>query len=143
VKPVHMSHEALVALLADIHQHVADGDSFEGSIEYLMPGPFEDEKPPEMPDEEWEQGSLVTAAYRLGNLQGQGFMRMIGERGTGGPDILTLAQITQALSRRAATLRAKAGEDGTPSATALAMACEADGVDHALDTLVALLTGEG
>ena len=70
--PVGMTKETLLALLDDIRHHVEAGDSMEGSIEYLMPY-----------DEEMEiiEGAdfSVRAAYRVGNLQGQGGMRMIGE----------------------------------------------------------------
>jgi hypothetical protein len=71
---VNMSHDALLALLDDVREHVAAGDSFEGSLEYLLP--FDDDAPPRSFD--------VRASYRVGNLQGQGGMRMIGEVRDGG-----------------------------------------------------------
>jgi len=67
--PVLMSQLALLELLDDIRQRVADGDSFEGSLEYLMPGA--DDAPPRTFD--------VRASYRVGNSLGQGGMCMIGE----------------------------------------------------------------
>ena len=66
--PVPVSRESLLAVLDDIRHHVAHGDSFEGSLEYLMPEPGD---PPEVE-------FRLRAAYRIGNLQGQGGMRMIG-----------------------------------------------------------------
>jgi hypothetical protein len=80
--PVWMSHGHLVATLQDILDHVAAGDSFEGSIEYLLPGPGDQEHFPEFrdaPEDEWMRGFLVQASYRIGNTQGQGSLRMIGQ----------------------------------------------------------------
>lgn len=80
--PVWMSYGELMATLEDMRKHVAAGDSFEGSIEYLMPGPGEQEHFPEhadMPEDEWYRGVMVQASYRIGNRQGQGGMRMIGQ----------------------------------------------------------------
>lgn len=69
VKPVPMSKETLVVLLDDIKEHVEAGDSFEGYLNYLMPTIYDP------PDADY----LVEARYRIGNLQGQGGMRIIGE----------------------------------------------------------------
>lgn len=69
VKPVPMSKETLVVLLDDIKEHVEAGDSFEGFLNYLMPGP----------DDPDDAEFMVEARYRIGNLQGQGGMRIIGE----------------------------------------------------------------
>lgn len=68
--PAPMTREQLLALLRDITARVEAGDSFEGSLEYLMPT-----------DEEVPEGTefMVQAAYRTGNLGGQGGMRLIGE----------------------------------------------------------------
>lgn len=81
--PVWMSHGHLVATLEDILDHVRAGDSFEGSIEYLLPDPDNpDEVPPEFRDGKdgyFEPGVMVRASYRIGNLQGQGGLRMIGQ----------------------------------------------------------------
>lgn len=73
-KPVPMTKETLLALLDDIRAHVDAGDSMEGSLEYLMP--WDEEK------NEIIEGAdfVVRAAYRIGNLQGQGGMRLIGTR---------------------------------------------------------------
>lgn len=67
--PVNMSHEDLLAMLDDIRKRVAEGDSFEGSFQYLMP--LDDDAPPRSFD--------VQASYRVGNTMGQGGMRMVGE----------------------------------------------------------------
>lgn len=67
--PVNMSHEELLAVLADITDRVRHGDSFEGSLTYAIPE-----------DPEAAPGSFdVLASYRIGNSMGQGGMRMIGE----------------------------------------------------------------
>jgi len=66
--PETMPREMLLHILDDIRAKVAAGDSFEGSIEYLIP---EADGAP--------AGSFdVRASYRIGNLHGQGGMRMIG-----------------------------------------------------------------
>ena len=64
---VTMSHADLVTVLTDILDRVTRGDSLEGNVSWMIP---EDEGAP--------AGSFdVTAAYRVGNLMGQGGMRMI------------------------------------------------------------------
>jgi len=96
--PVPCSRETLLAVLDDIRAHVAAGDSFEGSLEYLMPYPepcpvcntrvIEGGEPdPDCKvcggkgeiDHPADVDFLLRAAYRVGNLQGQGGMRMIGK----------------------------------------------------------------
>jgi hypothetical protein len=91
--PVPCSRETLLALLDDIRHHVAEGDSFEGSLEYLMPYPEQCREcrgdgriPPCVTcggtgEIEFPEGTdfVIRAAYRVGNLQGQGGMRMIGK----------------------------------------------------------------
>jgi len=93
-KPVPVSKDTLLALLDDIRHHVERDDSFEGSLEYLMPYP---EPCPDCGHElanalsscdtcggtqeiPWPDDTdfLLRAAYRIGNSQGQGGMRMIG-----------------------------------------------------------------
>ena len=75
--PVGMDRATLAILLDDIMHHVLDGDSYEGSVQYTMPEPATPEEEragwPSADAEFW-----VTAVYRIGNLQGQGGMRMIG-----------------------------------------------------------------
>lgn len=69
-----MSKEALLALLDDIRHHVEHDDSFEGSIEYLMPW-SEEIGDPETDGPEVQ--FRVRAAYRIGNRGGsQGGMRI-------------------------------------------------------------------
>ena len=43
--PVPVSKETLIAVLEDMLEHVRHDDSFEGSLEYLMPMPAEDHNP--------------------------------------------------------------------------------------------------
>lgn len=60
----NMSRDDLVALLDDIRNRVATGDSFEGNVQYLISDrdhPFD-----------------VAASYRVGNSAGQGGVRMVG-----------------------------------------------------------------
>jgi hypothetical protein len=72
-----MSRQELAEVLDDMRQRVLAGDSYEGSLEYRMP---ENDLPPEergrfpSPDADF----WVTGLYRVGNLQGQGGMRVIG-----------------------------------------------------------------
>lgn len=70
-----MTTQDLLAILDDIRQRVASGDSFEGNLTWAMPIP--DETHPE------EYGPfvqfLVTGGYRIGNSQGQGGFRMVGQ----------------------------------------------------------------
>lgn len=69
MKPVGMSKDELLAVLDDIRAVVAADDSFEGSIEYLIP----------LPEQELEADFAVRASYRTGNSMGQGGVRLIGE----------------------------------------------------------------
>jgi hypothetical protein len=61
-----MTTETLVALLADVQQRIAAGDSFEGNLSYtvmadgLRPGEYE-----------------VAGGYRVGNSEGQGGYRLL------------------------------------------------------------------
>jgi hypothetical protein len=66
----NVTREELEAILEDMLIKVKAGDSLEGYLNYLMPDP--DLSAPGTFD--------VEARYRVGNLQGQGFMRMIGAR---------------------------------------------------------------
>jgi len=63
-----MTHEQLVGVLEDLLAHVKERDSFEGSFEYSLPDPDSDE----------QAEVMVRAAYRIGNRQGQGGMRIVG-----------------------------------------------------------------
>jgi hypothetical protein len=61
--PQKMTYEELGDLLEDIARRARAGDSDEGNIEYLMS----------------DEGDVeVRGVYRIGNLQGQGGIRMIG-----------------------------------------------------------------
>jgi hypothetical protein len=68
--PIPMDAETLAAVLHDMAAHVEAGDSFEGSIEYLMPAPGDP-----------ECYAMVRASYRIGNTLGQGGVRLIGTLG--------------------------------------------------------------
>lgn len=103
MKPMLITETQLIAALKDILRGVETGDSFEGSIEYLMPydafdldlGEWE-KLPPEQQamykldmDSEFRGTSerytpkpdtfAVQASWRVGNSMGQGGMSMIGE----------------------------------------------------------------
>lgn len=65
--PINISHDELVGILEDILTRVRAGDSFEGHITWSLPV-AEDAEP---------RSFDVITAYRIGNLQGQGGMRML------------------------------------------------------------------
>lgn len=67
MRPEYMTREDLLAVLDDVRARVAAGDSYEGFIQYLRPHRAD---PPD--------GFRVEARWRIGNLQGQGGMRMVG-----------------------------------------------------------------
>jgi hypothetical protein len=62
--PTTIDRDKLVKLLEDILAGVKSGDTLEGNIEFLMADD----------PEYWD----VRGTYRIGNLQGQGGVRMIG-----------------------------------------------------------------
>jgi hypothetical protein len=64
-----MSTEELLDMLREIVAGVESGDTMEGSIEFLIPY----EGDPEGTD------FMVRASYRVGNLMGQGGIRMFGD----------------------------------------------------------------
>ena len=67
LEPEPMSHDQLADILGDVAAAVRAGDSFEGSIEWMLP------------DEPGGAECLVRGAWRLGNARhGQGFMRTLG-----------------------------------------------------------------
>jgi len=74
--PVGMDRHELAALLRDMADRAEVGDSYEGNIEYHWP----DEEMagrdgwPAVDADFWVHG-----VYRVGNLQGQGGMRVIGK----------------------------------------------------------------
>jgi hypothetical protein len=65
-----MTSETLAAVLRHMAERVEKHDSFEGSIQYLMP------TTENVPDDTY---TLVQASYRIGNTDGQGGVRLIGE----------------------------------------------------------------
>ena len=72
--PVPMTYPALAAVLRGMADLVESGDSFEGSLEYMIP--VEDQA---APDE-----VMVRASFRIGNSEGQGGVRIIGTLGRPG-----------------------------------------------------------
>lgn len=71
--PVPMTKDQLIETLEVMIEHIRQGDSYEGNVQYLMP--YDDESGEIIEGADF----VVSAAYRVGNLQGQGGMRMIGE----------------------------------------------------------------
>ena len=67
---VPMTREELAAVLRDILARVENGDSFEGSIEYLMDYTIDADQPADF---------MVRGSYRTGNTMGQGGVRLVGE----------------------------------------------------------------
>ena len=72
-RPPHrlVSKDELLGILDDMRRAVAADDSFEGSLEYLMPGPLGLD-----PDADF----AVMASYRVGNSMGQGGEVLIRDR---------------------------------------------------------------
>lgn len=68
--PAILNKDQLVKLLHHIAELIEIGDSFEGMLEYLIPD--EDEQTEEMT-------FAVRSRFRVGNSEGQGGMRIIGE----------------------------------------------------------------
>jgi hypothetical protein len=68
--PVPTTYAALAAVLRGMADLVEAGDSFEGSIEYLMPDPAN-----------LDAEVMVRASFRIGNSMGQGGVRIIGTLG--------------------------------------------------------------
>lgn len=71
--PVPLSQGDLVLVLREMADRIEVGDSFEGSIEYSMPIDEQD-----IPEDTY---AMVRAAFRVGNRQGQGGMKVIGREG--------------------------------------------------------------
>jgi hypothetical protein len=72
MRPEPMTKAQLLEVIDDIRMRVEAGDSYEGFLNYLMP--YDDD------DEIIEDAVFVVEArYRVGNLQGQGGMRMVGK----------------------------------------------------------------
>lgn len=73
--PVFLTRAELIEVLDDIRRRVEAGDSWEGHLEYLLPWSEE------MGDPETDEGDgfRVRAGWRVGNLMGQGGMRIIGK----------------------------------------------------------------
>lgn len=63
--PAQLTARELVDVLDDVREGVLSGDTLEGFVEFTIGDEIE----------RWD----VRARYRVGNLMGQGGMRMIGE----------------------------------------------------------------
>jgi len=74
-----VSKDDLVLILKEMTERVEIGDSYEGYLNYLMPDPIEDESAPGGYRFEKGHDFDVEARFRVGNLDGQGGMKMIGE----------------------------------------------------------------
>lgn len=68
MQPKYLTRSELLEVVDDMRQRIEVGDSFEGFLNYLMPEEGDD-----------PGGFRVEARYRVGNLQGQGGMRMVFE----------------------------------------------------------------
>lgn len=77
--PVPVTKETLVGILEDILAHVREDDSWEGSLEYLMPVTAPYGTDPEVTKSGEPAEFMLQAAYRIGNTGGQGGMRLFGE----------------------------------------------------------------
>lgn len=74
--PIPSTYAQVAEILRNMAEHVAAGDSFEGSIEYSIPT-AEDALPPPASDDDQPE-VLVRAVYRIGNTMGQGGYRIVG-----------------------------------------------------------------
>ena len=72
--PARLRAEDLSAILREIADGFDGGDTLEGNISFSIAMPPEDAPLPDGYRPEWD----VVATYRVGNLRGQGFTRMIG-----------------------------------------------------------------
>lgn len=68
--PEPMTRTQFLEVLDDIRKRVEAGDSMEGSLEYTFPDVDS--------EEDLSVEFMVLAAYRVGNLQGQGSVRIVG-----------------------------------------------------------------
>jgi len=73
--PIYLTKEQLLHIIDDIRSHVEANDSFEGSLEYGFPW---DAAMGDPATDEDKSGFRVCAAYRTGNSEGQGGMRLVG-----------------------------------------------------------------
>ena len=68
MKPVILNRGQLIDVVTDILNGINSGDTLEGSVEFLM-----------NLDGDSEPRWNVQASYRVGNLNGQGGLRLVGE----------------------------------------------------------------
>lgn len=74
--PTYLTKDQFIEVLEDLKTRVCSDDSFEGSLTYSFPWSTEIGDPADDPN---GPGFRVQASYRVGNSQGQGGMRMVGE----------------------------------------------------------------
>jgi hypothetical protein len=78
-EPIPTTYAYVAAVLREMAACVEAGDSFEGSIEYLLPDvPDHVMRGEPKPDDYEEVEVLMRCAYRVGNSMGQGGMRIFG-----------------------------------------------------------------
>lgn len=77
--PIPTSYAVVADVLGNMAESVASRDSFEGSIEYLMPDVPEWAQRGEPRPEGFEDVEvLMRCSYRIGNSMGQGGLRVYG-----------------------------------------------------------------
>ena len=74
LRPVAMTEEEIGVLLHRLAEAVLAGDSWEGSIEYLLPEPGAVSDP---------EVRMVRGSFREGNTQGTGSVTLVGDLGGG------------------------------------------------------------
>jgi hypothetical protein len=77
--PMPTSYANVAIVLRNMADHVEAGDSFEGSIEYLLPDVPDWAQRGEPPPADFTSDDvLMRCSYRVGNRHGQGGLRIIG-----------------------------------------------------------------
>lgn len=77
--PIETTYSLVVGVLREMADLIEKGDSFEGSLEYLLPDVPDWAMRGEPEPEDWKAPEvLLKAAYRIGNRMGQGGYRIIG-----------------------------------------------------------------
>lgn len=78
-EPIATTYAVVAATLRNMAALVEERDSDEGSIEYLLPEPPEWSRRGEPEPEGWvDDEVLMRATYRMGNRDGQGWVRIFG-----------------------------------------------------------------
>lgn len=77
--PIPSTYAEVAAILRQMATLVEEGDSYEGILEYLLPDVPEWAQRGQPEPEGWKQPEvLLRAAFRIGNREGQGGMRIFG-----------------------------------------------------------------